>query len=72
VSFERIKDSTRDEMPKREFFLARPDVDLLRAKSTNGTEEEAKTVPQNEEIARSWRRAGSRKKLVTYFEKIMC
>jgi hypothetical protein len=59
-------------MPKREFFLARLDVDLLRANSTNGTEEEAKTVPQNEEIEGNWRRGGSRKKISHIFRKIMC
>jgi hypothetical protein len=47
---------------KEIFFWRGRDVDLLRPKSTNGTEEEAKTVPQNEEIERNWRRGGSRKK----------
>jgi hypothetical protein len=47
---------------KENFFWRGRDVDLLSAKSPNGTEEEAKTVPQNEEIEGSWRRGGSRKK----------
>ena len=46
---------------------------FLRPKATNGTEEEAKTVPQNEE---NGRQLGDvevvEKKLVTHFEKIMC
>jgi hypothetical protein len=58
---------------KENFFWRGWDVDLLTAKSTNRTEEEAKTVPQNEEIERNGRRAGSwKKKLVTYFQKITC
>jgi len=56
----------RDEMPKRDFFWHGGDVDLPRPKYTNGTEEEAKTRPQNvvrrEEIERNWRRGDSRKK----------
>jgi hypothetical protein len=58
---------------KENFFWRGRDVDLLRAKSANGTEEEAKTVPQNEEIERNWRPCRQwKKKLVTYFEKITC
>jgi len=54
---------------KENFFWRGRDVDLLRPKSTNGTEEEAKTVPQNEEIERNWRRGGSRKKISHIFRK---
>ena len=69
VSFERSKDSTRDEMPKREFFLARPGCGFTKSESPNGTEEEAKTAPQNEEIEGNWRRGGSRKKISHIFRK---
>jgi hypothetical protein len=76
VSFEPIKNSMRDEMPERDFFLARQGRGFTETEVYNGTEEEAKQCHKMWYVVRKLNATGGvevvEKKLVTHFEKIMC